>query len=105
LIARRGYKTAKNSGAGNFETNRPENFQTMVSARQARLDSDIDFDDDVDDDIIQNVDYLIDDDEMTVTNDARINEAFAILLLEIFGAIYALTIGAIAQFQLLYGSP
>lgn len=109
LIARRGYKSAKNSGAGTFETtelNRPENIQTISQeiskARQARLDSDIDFDDVDDDDIIQNVDFLLDDDDV-VTNDGRVNEAFAILLLEIFGAIYALTIGAIAQFQLLYG--
>lgn len=118
LIARRSYKTAKNSGVSNLNSanvNQPNNIQTINSnkkGRQVQLDNDINFDgeqrggndDDGDDDdnvILEN--FLLGDGDNDVeemmTNDARINEAFAILILEIIGAIFGLTIGAFSQFE------
>lgn len=102
MIARRSYRTAKNSGVNSPTANHPNDIQTInfnEEGRQVQLD-DINFEVDREDDndildTLLSTDYQ---DEM-MTNDARINEALAILLLEIMGSIFALMVGTLSHIE------
>lgn len=95
LIARKGYKDARSFNRIARE-HHPENEEAVTKASFLRSDEDIS----------ENLTEAADDeeeDQTFLTNDARSNlqaiEAFAILILEIFGAIFGLTLGAIGHIQ------
>jgi len=109
LIARKGYKDARS-------VNRQMDVDTENASQTTTTNEHDDDDDDDRDESDEELKYyqnlsafqlpeeeeeVDDEDELNyATSDARSNvEAFAILLLEIFGAMFALTLGAITQIQ------
>lgn len=98
LIARKGYKDARSFNRIVRE-HHPENEEASSHAPATAF---LGSEEDISENLTEAADED-DEDQIFLTNDARSNlqaiEAFAILILEIFGAIFGLTLGAIGHIQ------
>lgn len=107
LIARKGYKDARSFNRVAKEHHQEGDETSSAPSHEPLIESkdNIEKLNEVDDD----GDDTFDDVFGFMTSDARRNaqalEAFAIFILEVFGAVLALTLGAIGQFQLAYFPP
>lgn len=98
LIARKGYKDARSFNRIVRE-HHPENEEASSHAPATEF---LRSEEDISENLTEAADED-DEEQLFLTNDARSNlqaiEAFAILILEIFGAIFGLTLGAIGHIQ------